>query len=74
MELLTIHLGADFDALALWLLARKLHPEARVFLPGSKEESVRRRERGVARGRRSSGAPGQGGGSGRIRSGILQGS
>ncbi|HLE84978.1 MAG TPA: CBS domain-containing protein [Thermoanaerobaculia bacterium] len=42
MEIVTTHVGADFDALASVLLARKLHPEARVFFPGSKEESVRR--------------------------------
>lgn len=42
MELLTTHLGADFDAFASVMLARRLHPEARVFFPGSKEESVRR--------------------------------
>ena len=42
MEIIATHLGADFDALASALLARKLHPEARVFFPGSKEESVRR--------------------------------
>lgn len=42
MEILTTHLGADFDAFASVMLARKLHPEARVFFPGSKEESVRR--------------------------------
>jgi len=42
MELLTTHLGADFDAFASVMLARRLHPEARVLFPGSKEESVRR--------------------------------
>ncbi|MFW6176012.1 MAG: CBS domain-containing protein, partial [Acidobacteriota bacterium] len=42
MELLTTHLGADFDALASVVLARKLHPGARIVFPGSKEESVRR--------------------------------
>ncbi|MGD2114111.1 MAG: CBS domain-containing protein, partial [Acidobacteriota bacterium] len=46
MELLTTHLGADFDAYASVLVARRLHPEARVFFPGSKEESVRRFEEG----------------------------
>ena len=34
--------AADFDALASSLIARKLHPEARLFFPGSREESVRR--------------------------------
>lgn len=42
MEILATHLGADFDAFGSVVLARKLHPEARVFFPGSKEESVRR--------------------------------
>lgn len=42
MEIVTTHVGADFDALASVLVARKLHPRARVFFPGSKEESVRR--------------------------------
>lgn len=42
MDVVTTHLGADFDALASVLLARKLHPGARIFFPGSKEESVRR--------------------------------
>jgi tRNA nucleotidyltransferase (CCA-adding enzyme) len=42
MEIIATHLGADFDAFASALLARKLHPEARIFFPGSKEESVRR--------------------------------
>jgi tRNA nucleotidyltransferase (CCA-adding enzyme) len=42
MELLTTHVGADFDALASVLVARRLFPEAEVFFPGSREESVRR--------------------------------
>jgi tRNA nucleotidyltransferase (CCA-adding enzyme) len=42
MEIVTTHVGADFDALASVLVARKLHPGARVLFPGSKEESVRR--------------------------------
>ena len=42
MELIVTHIGADFDALASSLIARKLHPEARLFFPGSREESVRR--------------------------------
>ena len=54
MEIIATHLGADFDALASALLARKLHPDARVFFPGSKEESVRRMLTGRW-GRRSSG-------------------
>lgn len=42
MLLIATHVGADFDAFASTLLARKLHPEGRVFFPGSREESVRR--------------------------------
>ncbi len=42
MELIITHVGADFDALASMLLARRLHPEARLFFPGSRELSVRR--------------------------------
>ncbi len=42
MEIVTTHLGADFDATCAVLMARKLHPEAELFFPGSKEESVRR--------------------------------
>ena len=42
MELLTTHLGADFDAFASMLAARRLHPEAELFFPGSREGTVRR--------------------------------
>ena len=42
MELITTHIGADFDALASSVIARKLHPAAELFFPGSREESVRR--------------------------------
>jgi tRNA nucleotidyltransferase (CCA-adding enzyme) len=42
MELLVTHVGADFDALASMLVARRLHPTARLFFPGSREGSVRR--------------------------------
>ena len=42
MELIVTHIGADFDALASSLIARKLHPGAKLFFPGSREESVRR--------------------------------
>lgn len=42
MELLVTHLGADFDAFASVVVAQKLHPQARPFFPGSREESVRR--------------------------------
>jgi tRNA nucleotidyltransferase (CCA-adding enzyme) len=42
MELITTHMGADFDAFASMLAARRLHPGAELFFPGSREESVRR--------------------------------
>ncbi len=42
MELISTHVGADFDGFAAMLAARKLHPEARLFFPGSREESLRR--------------------------------
>lgn len=42
MELITTHVGADFDGFAGMLAARKLHPEAGLFFPGSREESLRK--------------------------------
>jgi tRNA nucleotidyltransferase (CCA-adding enzyme) len=42
VDLIVSHIGADFDALASMLAARRLHPGARLFFPGSREESVRR--------------------------------
>jgi tRNA nucleotidyltransferase (CCA-adding enzyme) len=42
MEILATHINADFDALAAMVAASRLHPEARMFFPGSREESVRR--------------------------------
>ena len=42
MELLSTHVGADFDALASVLVARRLHPNAEIFFPGSREASVRK--------------------------------
>lgn len=42
MELLVPHINADFDALAAVVAAAHLHPGARMFFPGSREESVRR--------------------------------
>jgi tRNA nucleotidyltransferase (CCA-adding enzyme) len=42
MEILTTHINADFDGLAAMVAAQRLHPEARLFFPGSREESVRR--------------------------------
>jgi tRNA nucleotidyltransferase (CCA-adding enzyme) len=42
MELLVTHVGADFDAFAAVFVARRLHPEAVLFFPGSREGSLRR--------------------------------
>jgi tRNA nucleotidyltransferase (CCA-adding enzyme) len=42
MELLSTHIGADFDAFAAMVAASRLHPEAKMFFPGSREESLRR--------------------------------
>ncbi len=42
MELISTHIGADFDAFASMLVARRLHPEAELFFPGSREGTVRR--------------------------------
>src|SRR5688572_23409700 len=42
MELLVTHLGADFDAFAAMVVAQRLHPQARLFFPGSREGSLRR--------------------------------
>ena len=54
MELITTHIGADFDALASSLIARKLHPDAELFFPGSREESVRRMLERLRRAERAS--------------------
>lgn len=42
MELIATHLGADFDAFAAAFVARRLHRQAKLFFPGSREGSVRR--------------------------------
>lgn len=42
MQIITTHMGADFDAFASMVAARRLHPEAALFFPGSREESLRR--------------------------------
>jgi len=42
MELISTHLGADFDAFASMLAAQRLHPGGELFFPGSREESLRR--------------------------------
>lgn len=41
MELIVAHIGADFDALASLVAARKLYPQAKAVLPGSPEKAVR---------------------------------
>jgi tRNA nucleotidyltransferase (CCA-adding enzyme) len=41
MEIITSHTNADFDALASMVAAKKLHPEARLVFPGSREKSMR---------------------------------
>ncbi len=42
MQLISTHIGADFDAFAAMVAALKLHPAAKLFFPGSREESLRR--------------------------------
>ena len=42
MELISTHVGADFDGFAAMMVARRFHPEARLFFPGSREGSLRR--------------------------------
>jgi tRNA nucleotidyltransferase (CCA-adding enzyme) len=42
MEILATHVAADFDGFAAMIAARRFHPEARLFFPGSKEGSLRR--------------------------------
>lgn len=42
MQLISTHIAADFDATASVLAAKRLHPEAQIFFPGSREESVRK--------------------------------
>lgn len=41
MDLILTHIGADFDALASMVAARKLYPGARMVLPGSPDAKVR---------------------------------
>ncbi len=41
MEIITSHTNADFDALASMVAAKKLHPDARLVFPGSREKSMR---------------------------------
>jgi len=41
MDVITTHIGADFDSLAAMIAAKRLYPEAELVLPGSQEKSVR---------------------------------
>lgn len=41
MQVITTHLGADFDGLASMIAARKLYPEAVMIFPGSQEKNLR---------------------------------
>jgi tRNA nucleotidyltransferase (CCA-adding enzyme) len=49
MKVITTHVGADFDGFAAMLGLLKLHPDARLVFPGSKEPVVRKflRETGL---------------------------
>lgn len=41
MDLITTHVNSDFDGLSSLVAARKLYPDARLLLPGSREKAVR---------------------------------
>ncbi len=41
MDIITTHIGADFDSLAAMVAAKKLYPSAELVFPGSQEKSVR---------------------------------
>jgi len=41
MDLIVTHIGADFDALASLVAAKKIYPKAQVVLPGSADKDVR---------------------------------
>lgn len=41
MDLIVTHIGADFDALASLVAAKKIYPEALIVLPGSLDKDVR---------------------------------
>lgn len=41
MDLIVTHIGADFDALASVIVAKKLYPHAKAVLPGSPQKNVR---------------------------------
>ena len=42
MDVITTHIGADFDSLAAMIAAKRLYPEAELVFPGSQEKSVRK--------------------------------
>ena len=42
MDIITSHIGADFDSLAAMVATKRLHPEAVLVFPGAQETSVRR--------------------------------
>ena len=41
MDIITTHIGADFDSLAAMVAAKKLYPDAELVFSGSQEKSVR---------------------------------
>ncbi|MCL2789804.1 MAG: CBS domain-containing protein [Desulfobulbus sp.] len=41
MDIITTHIGADFDSLAAMVAAKRLYPAAELVFPGSQEKSVR---------------------------------
>lgn len=41
MDIITTHIGADFDSLAAMVAAKRLYPNAELVFPGSQEKSVR---------------------------------
>ncbi|ADW19044.1 Polynucleotide adenylyltransferase region [Desulfobulbus propionicus DSM 2032] len=41
MDIITTHIGADFDSLAAMVAAKKLYPRAELVFPGSQEKCVR---------------------------------
>jgi tRNA nucleotidyltransferase (CCA-adding enzyme) len=41
MDIITTHIGADFDSLAAMVAAKRLYPKAELVFPGSQEKCVR---------------------------------
>ncbi|MCL2340504.1 MAG: CBS domain-containing protein [Proteobacteria bacterium] len=41
MDIITTHIGADFDSLAAMVAAKRLYPDAELVFPGSQKKSVR---------------------------------